>query len=105
MEFAQRLQNVETLAIREWSPLPGKPGFIRFSGGFPDLGLFDAEGIRQAADAVPTRQPGAVLQHGATDGNAPPCAALSGVLADRGARVASDGLIATTGSLQAMQDA
>lgn len=102
MEFAHRLQNVETSAIRELFKLLGKPGIISFAGGFPDPGLFDAEGIRMSADAVLAQQPGAVLQYGATEGYGPLREALSGFMADKGAAVAPEGLIVTTGSQQAL---
>ena len=36
MQFADRLNNVETSAIRELFKLLGKPGIISFAGGFPD---------------------------------------------------------------------
>ena len=52
MQFASRLQNVETSAIRELFKLLGKPGIISFAGGFPDPALFDVEGIRLSTDAV-----------------------------------------------------
>src|SRR5674476_1461250 len=68
MQFADRLKNVETSAIRELFKLLGKPGIISFAGGFPDPALFDAEGIAQAAQAVLTHSPGPVLQYGATEG-------------------------------------
>ena len=35
MQFATRLDNVETSAIRELFKLLGKPGIISFAGGFP----------------------------------------------------------------------
>ena len=49
MQFAQRLNNVETSAIRELFKRLGKPGIISFAGGFPDSAMFDVEGIRQAS--------------------------------------------------------
>ncbi len=39
LPFADRLQNVETSAIRELFKLLGKPGIISFAGGFPDPAL------------------------------------------------------------------
>ena len=36
LQFATRLDNVETSAIRELFKLLGKPGIISFAGGFPD---------------------------------------------------------------------
>ena len=45
LQFADRLNNVETSAIRELFKLLGKPGIISFAGGFPDSAMFDVEGI------------------------------------------------------------
>ena len=45
LQFASRLNNVETSAIRELFKLLGKPGIISFAGGFPDPAMFDVEGI------------------------------------------------------------
>ena len=45
MQFASRLDNVETSAIRELFKLLGKPGIISFAGGFPDSAMFDVEGL------------------------------------------------------------
>jgi 2-aminoadipate transaminase len=102
MEFASRLQNVETSAIRELFKLLGKPGIISFAGGFPDPALFDAEGIRIASDAVLSSTPGPVLQYGATEGYEPLRAGISTHMRAKGAVVAPNGLIVTTGSQQAL---
>ena len=102
MQFADRLNNVETSAIRELFKLLGKPGIISFAGGFPDPALFDVEGIRQATDAVLTANPGPVLQYGATEGWQPLREGISLHMAGKDATVAPDGLIVTTGSQQAL---
>ena len=102
MQFATRLQNVETSAIRELFKLLGKPGIISFAGGFPDPGLFDAEGIRISADAVLANNPGPVLQYGATEGYEPLRQGISAFMKAKGAAVAPQGLIVTTGSQQAL---
>ncbi|MBK7049590.1 MAG: PLP-dependent aminotransferase family protein [Rhodoferax sp.] len=109
MHFAERLNNVETSAIRELFKLLGKPGIISFAGGFPDPALFDVEGIRLASEAVLTNSPGPVLQYGATEGYQPLREAISTFMAHKGgqgsgagATVAPDGLIVTTGSQQAL---
>ena len=62
LEFASRLKNVETSAIRELFKLLGKPGIISFAGGFPDPALFDVDGIRMATEQVLRDNPGPVLQ-------------------------------------------
>ncbi len=102
MQFADRLNNVETSAIRELFKLLGKPGIISFAGGFPDPALFDVEGIRASAAAVLQDQSAAVLQYGATEGYEPLRLQLSQHMAGKGASVAPDGLIVTTGSQQAL---
>ncbi|MBK9237627.1 MAG: PLP-dependent aminotransferase family protein [Rhodoferax sp.] len=103
MQFASRLQNVETSAIRELFKLLGKPGIISFAGGFPDPALFDVEGIRQSTDAVlGGGGAGAVLQYGATEGWQPLRERLSAFMAAKSAAVAPEGLIVTTGSQQAL---
>ena len=88
MKFADRLQNVETSAIRELFKLLGKPGIISFAGGFPDPALFDAEGIALASEAVLKTNPGPVLQYGATEGYQPLREAISAFMAGKGSSVA-----------------
>jgi 2-aminoadipate transaminase len=102
MQFADRLKNVETSAIRELFKLLGKPGIISFAGGFPDPALFDVEGIKEASNAVLTNNPGPVLQYGATEGYQPLREGLSTFMSQKGATVTPDGLIVTTGSQQAL---
>ena len=102
MQFAARLQNVETSAIRELFKLLGKPGIISFAGGFPDPALFDVEGIRMASEQVLATNPGAVLQYGATEGWNPLREALSGHMAKKGIAAKPEEIITTTGSQQAL---
>ena len=102
LPFAQRLQNVETSAIRELFKLLGKPGIISFAGGFPDPALFDVEGIRMATDQVLSTNPGPVLQYGATEGWNPLREALSGHMAQKGITAKPEEIITTTGSQQAL---
>jgi 2-aminoadipate transaminase len=102
MQFATRLQHIETSAIRELFKLLGRPGIISFAGGFPDPALFDVEGIRQSTAAVLEATPGPVLQYGATEGYQPLREAIAGFMQGKGATVSPDGLIVTTGSQQAL---
>lgn len=102
MQFAERLQNVETSAIRELFKLLGKPGIISFAGGFPDPSLFDVQGIAMASQAVLSANPGPVLQYGATEGYQPLREGISGFMAAKGSVVQASGLIVTTGSQQAL---
>jgi len=101
--FADRLNNVETSAIRELFKLLGKPGIISFAGGFPDSALFDVDGIRAAVDQALTHEPGAALQYGATEGYQPLREQIADFMASKGAAgVAASDLIVTTGSQQAL---
>ena len=103
LSFADRLNNVETSAIRELFKLLGKPGIISFAGGFPDSALFDVDGIRQASLAALEQDPGAALQYGATEGYGPLREQLAAFMADKGvADLRAEQLIVTTGSQQAL---
>ena len=103
MQFADRLNNVETSAIRELFKLLGKPGIISFAGGFPDSAMFDVEGLRAASARALEEDPGAALQYGATEGYGPLREQLAQLMTAKGAAgVAPDNLIVTTGSQQAL---
>ncbi|GAA4345584.1 PLP-dependent aminotransferase family protein [Variovorax defluvii] len=102
MQFATRLDNVETSAIRELFKLLGKPGIISFAGGFPDSAMFDVEGLREASSKALAEEPGGALQYGATEGYDPLRAQLSAFMKGKGVEVDPAGLIVTTGSQQAL---
>jgi len=103
MQFADRLNNVETSAIRELFKLLGKPGIISFAGGFPDSAMFDVEGIREASARALSDEPGAALQYGATEGYNPLREQLAAFMASKGVKgLSPEGLIVTTGSQQAL---
>ena len=103
LNFADRLNNVETSAIRELFKLLGKPGIISFAGGFPDSAMFDVDGIRIAANAALTADPGAALQYGTTEGHGPLREQIARFMQGKGVQdLAADQLIVTTGSQQAL---
>ena len=102
LNFASRLNNVETSAIRDLFKLLAKPGIISFAGGFPDSTMFDVAGIQAATHKALHETAGSVLQYGATEGYPAFRVALSAHMATKGVTVAPDGLIATTGSQQAL---
>jgi 2-aminoadipate transaminase len=102
LPFADRLNNVETSAIRELFKLLGKPGIISFAGGFPDSAMFDVAGIQEAVNQALSEEPGAALQYGATEGYNPLREQLAAFMGSKGVEVAPDGLIVTTGSQQAL---
>ena len=103
MKFAERLDQVETSAIRELFKLLGKPGIISFAGGFPDSAMFDVKGIQNASQQALTENPGLALQYGATEGYAPLRSELAAFMASKGAAdVAPEQVLVTTGSQQAL---
>ena len=103
LQFADRLNNVETSAIRELFKLLGKPGIISFAGGFPDPAMFDVAGIREASAKALQEEPGSALQYGATEGYQPLREQLSAFMAAKGViDLAPDALVVTTGSQQAL---
>lgn len=102
VRFADRLDKVETSAIRELFKLLGKPGIISFAGGFPDVALVDVDGIRAATLAALEQEPAGAMQYGATEGYAPLREQLASFMQAKGAAVAADQLVVTTGSQQAL---
>ncbi|MBC5768334.1 PLP-dependent aminotransferase family protein [Ramlibacter albus] len=103
LQFADRLNNVETSAIRELFKLLGKPGIISFAGGFPDSAMFDVEGLREASQRALTEEPGGALQYGATEGYEPLRTQLAHFMQSKGVKdIDPTGLIVTTGSQQAL---
>ncbi|RYY93013.1 MAG: PLP-dependent aminotransferase family protein [Comamonadaceae bacterium] len=103
MQFATRLQNVETSAIRELFKLLGKPGIISFAGGFPDSAMFDVAGLKEAADKALDEEPGGALQYGATEGYEPLRTQLAAFMRSKGVTdLEPNQLIVTTGSQQAL---
>ena len=102
MQFASRLQNCETSAIRELFKLLGKPGIISFAGGFPDPALFDVEGFRAASTDALQQWPGAALQYGATEGFGPLKEQIAVLSGNKSAPLSEDDFIVTTGSQQAL---
>ena len=103
MQFAKRLDNVETSAIRELFKLLGKPGIISFAGGFPDSAMFDVQGIQEASNTALNENAGLALQYGATEGYMPLREQLAAFMATKGAQdVYAEHLMVTTGSQQAL---
>jgi DNA-binding transcriptional MocR family regulator len=103
VRFADRLDHIETSAIRELFKLLGKPGIVSFAGGFPDVALVDVEGIRQATLAALEQEPAGAMQYGATEGYLPLREQLAAFMAGKGVRgVAAEQLVVTTGSQQAL---
>jgi len=102
LPFADRLNNVETSAIRELFKLLGKPGIISFAGGFPDSAMFDVQGIQAAVNLALSQESGGALQYGATEGYNPLREQLAQFMGSKGVKVDPEGMIVTTGSQQGL---
>jgi len=102
LPFAQRLQNVETSAIRALFKLLGQAGIISFAGGFPDANLCDRAGLQAAAHAAYEQHAQAALAYGATEGYPPLREAIAQLMQSRLAAVQADDVLVTTGSQQAL---
>src|SRR6476469_4721465 len=103
LQFATRLNNVETSHLRAMVKLLGKPGIISFAGGFPDSAMFDVEGLREASQRALAEEAGGALQYGATEGYEPLRTQLALFEKSKGvADIEPTQLIVTTGSQQAL---
>ncbi|HMO57520.1 MAG TPA: PLP-dependent aminotransferase family protein [Roseiflexaceae bacterium] len=89
-------------AVRELLKLTEQPDFISFAGGLPAPESFPAEEIASATERVLATQAARVLQYGPTEGFPPLRALLADMMAARGVAVASDQVLITSGSQQAL---
>lgn len=86
--------------IRELFPYLSQPGMISLAGGYPSPGLFDTEGLAQAAaQALAGGTP--ALQYAATEGLPVLRDALAAQARSRGMQAGAEQLLVTTGSQQA----
>lgn len=98
--FAARMQQARPSFVREILKAASRTDMISFAGGLPAPELFDVAGLRAAANEALDRDPVGSLQYSATEGHAGLRARLSELMAARGAPVAPEDLIVTTGSQQ-----
>lgn len=85
--------------IRELFPYVGRPGMISLAGGYPSPGLFDVQGISEAAARAMSE--GALnLQYGATEGSPALRDALAALSRERGMQTEGQQVLVTTGSQQ-----
>jgi DNA-binding transcriptional MocR family regulator len=100
---AQRLAGVASSPVRDLLALIDRPGVISFAGGLPAPELFDLDGLRAAFDRVlsgPTAR--RHLQYAPTEGNPDLRALVADRMTARGLPTATEDLLITTGSQQAL---
>ncbi|MDI9336069.1 MAG: PLP-dependent aminotransferase family protein [Gammaproteobacteria bacterium] len=103
MVFADRLTFIESSAIRDLFKLLKSPDIISFAGGFPDIEVFDVDGIKQACDKALNLSAAHALQYGATEGFMPLREEIVKIMSEKGVSdLLPENLIITTGSQQAI---
>lgn len=100
--LARRVATMRSSAVRDLLHDARRPGMLSLAGGLPAPDLFDVEGLRAAADAALAQAPREALQYGTTEGDTALRALLAAGLRARGAAVADDAPLVTTGSQQAL---
>ncbi|MEK7317554.1 MAG: PLP-dependent aminotransferase family protein [Pseudomonadota bacterium] len=98
--FVPALREPQGSPIRELFKYLSDPEMISFAGGYPSAALFDVEGIGAASAQALRERPAECLQYGATEGTPALRKALAALMAERGAAVAMDELLITSGSQQ-----
>ncbi len=100
--YSSIAQRMQPSPIRELFKVISQPGMISFAGGLPDPAAFPVEQLAACADVL-ERDGRVVLQYGASEGYPPLREALLEMMAGRlGYQVASDQLLVTSGSQQAV---
>jgi 2-aminoadipate transaminase len=97
---ARRMREVKSSAIRDLLKYAQQPGMISLAGGLPSPALFDIAGLKAATDAAFATQAVAALQYGTTDGMPGLRQEIVNLMATRGATVAAEHVVVTTGSQQ-----
>lgn len=100
--FAPAFQAPTGSAIRELFKYLSLPGMISFAGGYPATSFFDQPNLAAAAERALRDSPVDCLQYAATDGLPLLREQLAALMARRGAPVAVDELMVTTGSQQGL---
>jgi DNA-binding transcriptional MocR family regulator len=102
--FAPRMRRAKGSAIRELLKLLDEPGIISFAGGIPDPALFPREEIAAAAQRIlgDPRKAAIALQYAPSEGYAPLRRFIAGLMAERGVACATDNILITSGSQQAL---
>lgn len=100
--FAPAFQAPTGSAIRELFKYLSQPGMISFAGGYPPPALFDQPGLAEASERALREAPVDCLQYAATEGLPMLREQLQALMQRRGAEVALDELMVTTGSQQGL---
>jgi 2-aminoadipate transaminase len=100
-QVAARLRGVRSSPVREILRLTARPGVISFAGGLPAPELFDVEGLGAAFASALAAGPHS-LQYSTTEGDPALREAVAARLTKRGLPTATDDVLITSGSQQAL---
>jgi len=100
--FAQRVDQMESSAIREILKVTERPEVISFAGGLPAPELFPLKEIRDAFCHVLGSGDPSVLQYSTTEGFLPLREYIASKIQEKGARAGADNVLVTNGSQQAL---
>lgn len=104
VQFAKRMGEVSTSAIREIFKAMGDPEMISFGGGSPANESFPIDVIKDITDKALTEKGNQILQYGVTDGWAPlKKAYLEHLVHPKGIKGSLENVIITTGASQGIQ--
>ncbi len=100
--FSTAVSALRSSAIRELMSLAARPDVISFAGGMPGNELFPVEQVESLFHELSLETKRAAFQYGPTPGLPALLESLSGFLERKGLPVASNRLMITTGSQQAL---
>lgn len=100
--FAQRMQKMQSSAIRDLLKFSERPDVISFAGGMPAPEVFPIKEFSDACVKVLKENGPASLQYGSTDGYLPLREMIARHTARYGVNVTLDNILPTSGSQQAL---
>lgn len=100
--FAQRVDQMESSAIREILKVTERPEVISFAGGLPAPELFPVTEIRDAFCHVLGSADPSVLQYSTTEGFLPLREYIAAKIQEKGGKAGADNVLVTNGSQQAL---
>jgi DNA-binding transcriptional MocR family regulator len=100
--YSQSVSSLRRSEIRDLMSLATRPDIISFAGGMPGNELFPVEEIDEIYNSLPLESKQTAFQYGPTPGYPPLLESLQEYLKKKGMPVATNQLMITTGSLQAI---
>ena len=102
MQFASRVQKVQSSAIRDLLRYGNDPGVISFGGGFPDPSLFPAEKLQAVYDRLFADHSRRALQYTVSDGIPELRAQIAGLMTTEGTPCGMDDVLVLQGAQQGL---